>query len=398
MNIFKKTYCRIFQICFRAALPVLPYRNPKIHETVRNVPDILKKHNLYKPLIVTDKTIRSLKLTEELENALSDSGIDFVVFDETVPNPTTAIVEAALKKYNQNSCDALIAFGGGSPMDCAKAVGARVARPNKSLSQLAGILRVIKKIPLLIAIPTTSGTGSETTLACIITDSETRHKYAMNDFPLIPDYAVLDPNITHSLPYEIAATTGMDALTHAVEAYIGRSTSKETRADSEKAVELIFKNIENASEHKSYDAEKAMLYAAHYAGRAFTRSYVGYIHAVSHSLSGEYNMPHGLTNAIILPIVLKKYGAAVYKKLARLAEFANIGDKNDSDKVRAEKFISAIESLNNKLGIPSKIKGINTKDVPKLAAYADKEANPLYPVPILWNAKELEEIYYEIME
>ena len=398
MNIFKKTYCRIFQVCFRAALPVLPYRSPEIFETVHDVPELLKKHNLYKPLIVTDKTIHSLKLTEELENALADSGIDFVVFDETVPNPSTAIVEAALKTYNQNSCNALIAFGGGSPMDCAKAVGARVARPNKTLSEIAGILRVIKKIPLLIAIPTTSGTGSETTLAAIITDSETRHKYAINDFPLIPDYAVLDPNITHSLPYGIAATTGMDALTHAVEAYIGRSTSKQTRSDSEKAVELIFKNIENAAEHKSYDAEKAMLYASHYAGRAFTRSYVGYVHAVSHSLSGEYNMPHGLTNAIILPIVLKKYGEAVYKKLACLAKFANIGDNNDSDKVRAEKFISAIESLNKKLGIPSKISGIKTKDIPKLAAYADKETNPLYPVPILWNAKELEEIYYEIME
>ena len=283
-------------------------------------------------------------------------------------------------------------------MDCAKATGARIARPKKELAKLAGLLRVHWKLPTIIAIPTTAGTGSETTLAAVITDSETRHKYTMNDFALIPPYAVLDSKITQSLPTHIAATTGMDALTHAVEAYIGGTTCKKSREDAETAVKLIFENIEKAAIEKDIKAQKEMLIAAHRAGRAFSKSYVGYIHAVSHSLSGKYDMPHGLTNAIILPIVLEKYGNTVYKKLAKLAECANISCNKYSDEILAKKFIEAIKDLNKKLGIPEKISGINEQDITEMAKYANKEANPLYPVPILWDAKELEQIYYDVME
>ena len=145
---------------------------------------------------------------------------------------------------------------------------------------------------MLIAIPTTAGTGSETTLAAVLINADTRHKFTINDFQLIPKYAILDPSTIHTLPVSIAATTGLDALTHAVEAYIGRSTTRQTRADAEKAVKLIFENLDASVNHESTEAESAMLKASHYAGRAFTRSYVGYIHAVSHSLSGQYNHPH----------------------------------------------------------------------------------------------------------
>jgi alcohol dehydrogenase class IV len=398
MYLIPKIYCRIYQTAFRAVLPVLPYRNPKILNHLEAIPGVLKTKGCQHPLLVTDKNVMTLGLADPLLRACKKRGIPVSVFDEVKPNPTTGLVEQALEQYRSEGCDSLIALGGGSPMDCAKAVGARLARPRKSLAQMEGILRVMRKLPLLIAIPTTAGTGSETTLAAVITDSETRHKYAINDFPLIPAYAVLDPTVIHTLPAGVAASTGMDALTHAVEAYIGRSTTRQTREDAEKAVNLIFANIHGAVTHESTEAEKAMLDAAHYAGRAFTRSYVGYIHAVSHSLSGKYDMPHGLTNAILLPMVLEKYGRVIYKKLARLAICAGIGEAKEGKEVLARRFIQAIKDLNRDFGIPEKISGIQAADVPQLAGYAHHEANPLYPVPVLWNKKELETIYYEVME
>ena len=215
----------------------------------------------------------------------------------------------------------------------------------------------------------------------------------INDFPLIPSYAVLDPAVISTLPSPIAAATGMDALTHAVEAYIGRSTTRYTRGEAKKAVRAVFHDIEDAAAHKSLRAEKGMLIAAHRAGRAFTRSYVGYIHAVSHSLSGKYNMPHGRTNAILLPVVLEMYGPVIHRKLAELAVCAGLGKMSEGREALAERFIAAIYELNEKLGIPRKIEGIEEEDIDMLAAYADREANPLYPVPILWGREELKEIY-----
>ena len=393
MNTIKQIYCRTFQTAFRVALPVLPYRNPKILNQVTELPDLLDKIGAKHPLIVTDSVLRSLGITQKLETALCKANITFSIYDKTEQNPTTQMVEEALTVYHNSKCDCLIAFGGGSPMDCAKAVGARLSRPEKSLAEMAGILKVRKKTPTIIAIPTTAGTGSETTLAAVIVDANTHHKYVINDFALIPDYAVLDSALIHSLPPLIAAATGMDALTHAVEAYIGCSTTKETRSDAIEAVKLIFENIEDAVINKTPLSEENMLKASHLAGRAFTRSYVGYVHAVSHSLSGQYNMPHGLTNAILLPIVLEMYGPTVYKKLSKLALAVNLGNKEESEKVLAERFIQSIYSLNSKLGIPSSIDGIHKQDIDKLASYADKEANPLYPVPVLWNTEELKEIY-----
>lgn len=393
MNAVKKVYCRGFQTVFRIALPILPYRNPKILKHLSDVPDLLKKLGKEHPLIVTDAMLSKLAVTKEFEGMLAEAGIRYSIYDGTEPNPTTQMVEDAFDIYQREGCDCLIALGGGSPMDCAKAVGVRAVYPKKPLGSKAGILKVQKKLPLLLAIPTTAGTGSEATLAAVIVDEKTRHKYVINSFPLIPHYTVLDAATIHTLPAQIAAATGMDALTHAVEAYIGRSTTRETRAYAIKAVKLIFANIEDAALRKNPDAEEKMLRASHLAGRAFTRSYVGYIHAVSHSLSGQYNMPHGLTNAVLLPIVLEMYGAAVYPKLARLSAAAGLGMPSEPDDVLAKRFIAAIYALNERLGIPDHIEGIDEKDIPKLSAYADKEANPLYPVPVLWDAVELRKIY-----
>ncbi|NMD38951.1 MAG: iron-containing alcohol dehydrogenase, partial [Christensenellaceae bacterium] len=299
----------------------------------------------------------------------------------------------------QNKCNGLIAIGGGSSMDWAKAVGARVAYPNKTVGQMKGIIRILRKIPCLIAIPTTAGTGSETTLAAIITDSDKHYKYALMSFPLIPHYAVLDASLTYSLPPHLTATTGMDALTHVVEAYIGRSTSKETRRLSLEATELIFNNIETAyKDGNNHEARENMLHAAYKAGVAFSKSYVGNIHALAHPLSGQYGTAHGLANAVIMPYVLEAYGDKIHKKLHSLGIAAGLCSDKDSYKYGAEKFIEAIKTLNKNMGIPDKIKGIKEEDIPTMAKHAAKKANPLYPVPQIMSAKQLETFYYQIAD
>jgi alcohol dehydrogenase class IV len=258
-------------------------------------------------------------------------------------------------------------------------------------------LKVCKKLPLLIAIPTTAGTGSETTLAAVITDEKTHFKYPINDFNLIPNYAVLDYKTTLGLPPHITSTTGMDALTHAVEAYIGRSTTKETRDMAEKAVKLIVDNIYTAySDGKNKEARENMLKAAYYAGVAFTKSYVGYVHAVAHSLGGQYKIPHGLANAVILPYFLEEYGKTCYKKLAKLSRISGVAESTDNDEVASKKFISWIKDTNAKMNIPNVIDGIKADDIEMLAKKANSEGNPLYPVPKLMNAKQLSTMYYKI--
>ena len=397
MNIFKKLYCRTFQTIFRIAIPILPYHEPIILHNNDELVKILQDNNVKSVLLVTDRGLTNLGLYNSLVDTARENGIKVSIYDGTVANPTTKNVDEAVKIYKDNACSAIIAFGGGSPMDCAKATGARIARPKKSLGKMKGILKVNKKLPLLIAVPTTAGTGSETTLAAVITDSETRHKYAINDFPLIPRYAMLDANLTVGLPKFVTATTGMDALTHAIEAYIGRSTTKDTRKNSLEAVKLVFENLHVAYEDgANLTARENMLQAAFLAGLAFTKSYVGYVHAIAHSLGGKYNVAHGLANAIILPYVLKKYGRHIYKKLWQMGVYANLFDDKTSIEAGAKIFIEKIEAMNKSMSIGTNIPEIQEADIPALAITAEKEGNPLYPVPVLYTAKQLEDIYYEV--
>ena len=399
MFILKKIGCRLFQIAFRAALPFLPYREPKIIPSCSELGNLLKSKKNASVLIVTDAGIVRNGLVKPVEEALKENEIKYTVYDKTQPNPTVANVEDALKLYHENNCDALIAIGGGSAMDCAKGIGARVAYPNKMLNKMGGVMRVLRRLPTLIAIPTTAGTGSETTLAAVITDGETHHKYAIMSFPLIPHYAVLDAKMTYSLPPHLTSTTGMDALTHATEAYIGRSTTKKTRGLALEATKLIFENVEKAyTDGRNHKARENMLHAAYKAGIAFSMSYVGYVHAVAHSIGGKYGVPHGLANAVIMPYVLEGYGKSAYKKLHSLAIAAGVCSEGDSHEDSAKKFIAAIKELNAKMNIPTTISGINKEDIPELARHAEKEANPLYPVPKLMTAKELEVFYHKIAQ
>lgn len=399
MNPIFQAYCRIYQNIFRLAIPFLPYRKPALLHHVDSVVPLLEQKGISRVLLVTDANIRKAGITYPLEESLVHAGIRCTVYDKTTANPTTDLVEAAREKYLLENCQAIIGFGGGSSIDCAKAVGARIVRPRKSLAKMKGILQVMRKLPLLIAVPTTAGTGSETTLAAVITDSHTRHKYPINDFPLIPAYAVLDPEVTRGLPPFVTATTGLDALTHAVEAFIGNSTTEDTRHDALTAVKLVFGNLKRAYDNgNDMEARRNMLQAAYFAGSAFTKSYVGYVHAVAHSLGGRYNTPHGLANAVLLPHVLRAYGKTAWKKLHILGMAAGVSTPHDTHQAGAKKFIRAVEQLMEELQIPKTIRSIRGRDIPMLAKYAAKEANPLYPVPKLMTARQLEKFYWLIKE
>ncbi len=399
MNIFKKMYCRIFQFCFKVAIPMLPYYNPTILAKIDDIPEVLAKKKIKNLMLVTDKGIRSFGITQHLENILVENNINLTIYDDVVSNPTIANVEMARELYLNNKCEALIGFGGGSAIDCAKAVGARIANPKKSIQDMAGILRVFKKIPLLIAIPTTAGTGTETTVASLITDSKTKHKYMISDFPLIPKYTVLDPETTRTLPKNITANSGVDVLVHAVEAYIGNSTTKRTREQALEATKLVFQNLKRAYDNgDDMKARENMLWASYLAGCAFTVSYVGYCHAVAHSLGGMYNTPHGLANAVIIPYVLEAYGDKIYKQLKDLAISAGLAKENTPEEQAAKSFINSIKILNKSLNIGTKLPELQIKDIKALAENASKEANPVYPVPVLMDENELQQLYYALLD
>lgn len=393
----KTIFYRINQFLLKIASALVRWPVPILLEdenSVLKVPAILTQKGIKKVLLVTDKTITNLGLTTPLLHALSKDGIETVVFDETIPNPTIDNVENALKIYQSSQSGAIIAFGGGSSMDCAKGVGARAANPNKSIAQMRGLLKVSHSIPLLIAIPTTAGTGSETTIAAVISNPETHEKYAINDQKLVPAYAVLDPLLTVGLPPHITSTTGLDALTHAVEAYIGRSNTPATREAARVAVKLIFENLYTAySNGKVVEARANMLKASFYAGIAFTRAYVGYVHAIAHTLGGYYSVPHGLANAVILPVVLDYYGHAADKPLAELADLIGITLPGESQAAKAGKFIGKIRELEASMNIPVKIEGIKESDLPAMIHNALLEANPLYPVPRELFADDLRMLY-----
>lgn len=322
----------------------------------------------------------SLGLTSGLEAALKANGVACAVYDKTVPNPTIANIEEGRALYLTAHAQAIIAVGGGSVMDCAKVIGARVAKPRQSVQRMRGLLRVLKRTPLLIAVPTTAGTGSETTLAAVITDPAARHKYPINDFALIPDYAVLASELTRGLPPMLTATTGMDALTHAIEAYIGRSTNRLTRAMSEEAATRIVRSLYKAyTDGGDMQARADMLRAAYCAGVSFTRLLRRLCPRRGPFARRSIRRAARLANAVILPYFLDAYGAACHKKLGRLARIAGVASPNASDSEAAEAFIRWIRETNAKMGIPETIPQIRTVDIPEMGASCRQGEQPALP-------------------
>lgn len=384
-------WCRTFQGVLKVGNYFMGYRMPKYLEgpgKIKELGGFLKEKNINDVLVVTGSGMVRRGQVKPMLDGFDAAGIRYTVQTFDHPDPSSDDVELGYKTYKEHGCKAIVALGGGSRIDCAKGIAAKAVHPNKKISQLQGLLKVHWPIPPFVAIPTTAGAGSETTVAAVITDSATHRKAAINDPFLIPKYAVLDPELTVGLPPYTTATTGMDALAHAVEAYTNHTynTKLENKLAKE-AVKLIHDNILIAFEDGSnLKARQNMQRGAFFAGRAFTRGCVGYVHAIGHTLGGLYGVAHGHAMAVLLPHVMREFGASAHKRLAELADVCGIGGANEAEK--ANNFIRWIEETNAKMGLPDKFDMIQDKDIDQMIAWARKEANPLYPVPVVWSKED----------
>ena len=392
-------WCRTFQAVLKVGNYFMGYRMPHYLEGPGKIAELgkfLAEKKVNDVLVVTGSGMVRRGQVKPMLDGFDAAGIRYTLKTYDTTDPTSDDVEAGYKTYKENGCKAIVALGGGSRIDCAKGIAAKAVHPRKKVSQLQGLLKVHWPIPTFVAIPTTAGAGSETTVAAVITDSATHRKAAINDPFLIPKYAVLDPELTKGLPPYTTATTGMDALAHAVEAYTNKTynTKLENRLAKE-AVKLIHDNILIAFEDGSnLEARQNMQRGAFYAGRAFTRGCVGYVHAIGHTLGGLYGVAHGLAMAVLLPHVMREFGASAHKRLADLADVCGIEGRNKAEKANA--FIAWIEETNKKMGLPDGFDVIKDEDIPQMIAWAKKEANPLYPVPVVWGEKDFRRLIQTI--
>ncbi|ABD69690.1 iron-containing alcohol dehydrogenase [Rhodoferax ferrireducens T118] len=334
-----------------------------------------------KVLIVTDPIVSGLGLLNRLTQALTEGGTAFVVFDEITQDAPIPLIEKGIAVFKTEGCDAIVAFGGGSAMDAAKAIGLSAAN-HKSPRSLAGYFRGLHAPVPIYAVPTTAGTGSEVTVAAVISDPENKMKLVIADTRIVPKMAALDPVLMTGLPRHVTAATGMDALTHAIEAFIGHWSTDDSDRMALAAVRLIYHNLRAVyKDGNNLEAREQMALAATYAGLAFTRANVGNVHAIAHQLGGKYHTPHGLANAIMLPHVLRFYGPAVNDRLAVLALHAEVGTQGEPEDVLAQEFLASIDALSRDLGIPRQLNALRKADIPALARAACREADTNYPVP-----------------
>ena len=363
-------------------------------DSILQIPTLLKKENISSAFVATTPGFIKRGTLQPFFDKMEAEGIKVTLFTDLTPDPTIESVEAARSRYIEGNCQAIVAIGGGSVIDCSKAMAARIVRPNMTIRQMRGMLKINKKLPPFYAVPTTAGTGSEVTVASVVTDTVNgiHYKYAVSDPCLVPKCAVLDANLTLSLPPAITAATGMDALTHAVEAYTNRFASSFVKKNALDAVKMIYENLPAVyADGKNAKARENMLLASYYAGVAFTNNFVGYVHAVAHALGALYGIPHGQANAIVLPFVMEQFGKSAHKELAELADAAGLPDlENASNAEKAAAFIESIRKLNRDMQIPEKVEQLKESDFDTIISRALKEGNPAYPVPTIWNKKDFE--------
>lgn len=352
-----------------------------------------------KALIVSDKILVETGLIDKLLALLDAEGIFYIIYKDVSPNPTITQVNYGLKLLRDNGCDFLISFGGGSPHDCAKAI-ALLATNGGEIAEYEGINKSQKRAAPLIAINTTAGTGSELTRFCVITDEERHVKMTINDWHVTPIIAVSDAELMTGMPPGLTAATGMDALTHAVEAYVSTNATPVTDCKAVKAVELIVDNLAAAyRDGNDLKAREAMVYAEYLAGIAFNNASLGYVHALAHQLGGFYNLPHGLCNAILLPAVMEFNLPAAVTKYAELAHAAGIDTRGLPAETSAKQFIAHIKELNKELGLPARLqelRNFRSEDIPGLAQNALKDVCCLTN-PRQGTQQDIEEIYRSIL-
>jgi alcohol dehydrogenase class IV len=346
-------------------------------------------------LVVTDASIVNLGLLSPLADTLAAAGVQTTVFDAVTADAPIAIVEQGAARFASAHCDAVLAVGGGSVMDAAKVI-ALAAANKKPPRALAGYFRAWKSPAPIYAVPTTAGTGSEVTVAALISDPELGKKYMVLDTRIVPEMAALDPTLMVGLPDAVTAATGMDALTHAVEATLSGWATPATDRLALAAVAMIFVHLPHAFRHGSdLLAREKMALASTYAGLAFTRANVGNVHAIAHQLGGRYHVPHGLANAVLLPHVLRFSLPASTPRLARLA--GRIGLKATGDKALAAAFVDAVQALNDMLEIPRTLAALQAADIPALAKAACWEADANYPVPRRMSQGDCEALLHAVL-
>ena len=379
---------------------LIPIPLPKLIEgegSVVQTAVALKELGGVKPMIVTDAMLVKLGIAKQLTDALDTANIDYVLFDEVTPDPTLKLIANGLQHYKQNCCDSVIALGGGSPMDCAKGIAAAVVK-NVDAKKLVGLLRVRKALPPFIAIPTTAGTGSEATVVAVVTDPDKKQKFTIVDPSLVPAVAILDPLLMLGLPAKITAETGIDALTHAVESYIGYHATEQTKAYGYDAVKRIFANLPKAyADGSDVEARRQMSIASFNAGVAFTRASIGYVHAIAHQMGGYYHIPHGLANAVILTHVLEFSFENALCRYAELAIAAGLATSDDTQIEAAHKFVAGVKALNETLNIQTNFPELKANDIPELAKRAVREAYCDYPVPKLMNRAQCESLLQKLL-
>lgn len=379
---------------------LLPIPLPKLIEgegTITQTAQALTEIGGVKPLIVTDAMLVKLGIAKHLTDALDAANIVYSMFDQVTPDPTLPLIAEGLQQYKQDGCDSVIALGGGSPMDCAKAIAAAAVK-NVDARKLVGLLRVRKALPPFIAIPTTAGTGSEATVVAVVTDPDKKQKFTIVDPSLVPAVAILDPQLMLGLPAKITAETGIDALTHAVESYIGYHATEQTKAYGYDAVKRIFANLPTAYANGSdIEARRQMSIASFNAGVAFTRASIGYVHAIAHQMGGYYHVPHGLANAVLLPHILDFSFENALCRYAELAIAAGLATKDDTQVAAAHKFVAGVKALNKTLNIQADFPELKADDIPELAKRAVREAYCDYPVPKLMNRAQCEALLHKLV-
>lgn len=346
---------------------------------VKKVPDEMKSLKVTKALIVTDKFLNKIGMANDLKNILESEGNKVTIFDGAEPNPTDKNVEEGLRVFQDNNCDAIISLGGGSSHDCAKGIRIVAANGGK-IHDYEGVDKSNSSSVPMIAVNTTAGTGSEMTRFCIITDSRRKVKMAIVDWRCTPSVAVNDPLLMMKQPPSLTAATGMDALTHAVEAYVSIAATPITDACAIMAMKLISENLRNAvANGDNHNARDAMAYAEFLAGMAFNNASLGYVHAMAHQLGGYYNLPHGVCNAILLPHVEKFNLISNPDKFAAIAETLGENIAGLSIRDAADVAIESITQLSLDVGIPTGLGklGVKEEDLQIMAENAMKDATSL---------------------
>jgi alcohol dehydrogenase len=374
---------------------VVPIPRPTVFigpDSALRLCDTIAQFGLRRVLIVTDAILVELGLVEPLRQSLVERGVDVAVHDGITPDPTHDVLQRGFEAARSHRSDAVLAVGGGSVIDAAKVIDAMLVS-GKSPAKLVGMLKVGKPMLPLFAIPTTAGTGSEVTVAAVVTDPVRHEKAAVIDPKLVPTATALDPLLMKGMPKPITAATGMDALTHAIESYTNRWPHAETPLYAVSAVRMIFANLPRACANgEDLEARETMALASFHAGLAFTKAYVGYVHAFSHKVGGLYGVPHGLANAILLPYVLDfiKESPLGEQRLAELAVAIGAGEASESRAALAQRFVDRVRELNRTVGIPERLEALKRSDIPAVARAAMIEAHRDYPVPRNMSLSEAE--------